>query len=120
VGTRNRAAGEEFKKSVVLHMLDHGFPEARPVKPRNLSEGLTAPGDIDGLPVALSVRNAQTIDFSSLLDEAESAAEWSDRPYGVAVHSRRGRDTGQCYAVVTLDTLLSLLLLLPSKVATTE
>src|SRR4051812_5501737 len=100
MGTRNRARGEEFKSQVLIYLLTSGFPDARIVHPRTISEGLTAPGDIDGLPVALTVRNAQTIDFSSLLDEAESAAEWSDRPYGVAVHARRGRQVEKAYAVV--------------------
>jgi hypothetical protein len=115
--TGNRSRGEDFKRRILIHLHEHGYPSASLTGPTTLSERLRAPGDIDGLPVAMAVRTAQTIDFSSLLDEAENAADWSGRSFGVAIHSRRGREVGQCYAVVTLDNLVSLLHLMPSELA---
>lgn len=116
----NRARGTEFKRRVLLHLIERGHTSARPTKPESVSEAIRLPGDVDGLPVAVCITTAKRMDFSGLLDSAQSAAEFSGKPFGVGIHSRSGRPLGEAYAVVTLDALCELLHLVPEYHPVTE
>lgn len=108
-----RSAAEWRERVAAALALRTGLP-ARPYAPRKVSEALDNPGmgDVTGLPgIAVLARSARTLRFSEDLDRADAIAADREDPdaLGVLVQRRQGREIGEAYAVMTLDTLGELL-----------
>lgn len=67
-------------------------------------------GDIVGLPgFCIEAKNEKTINLAGYMDETERERVNAGCAYGVAVVKRRGKDAGQGYVVMTLDSFARLM-----------
>jgi hypothetical protein len=97
----SKARGTAWETAVVRYLHEHGFPNAR----RKVLTGKLDEGDIDlgSCEVTIEAKNTQKITLSEFVDEARIEARNSGGGYGVAVVKRRGKGTGESYAVMRLE-----------------
>lgn len=117
----NRSSGLAFKTAVVLHLHTLGFAQAKMNSSTKISDALRWHSDVSGLPVSVVVRNGVEMKLSETLRYAQSAAQYEDKRFGVAIHSRRGYEVGGSYVAMTLDDfVLHVLPHLPQPVEVAE
>lgn len=109
----NKSRGLAFKQAVALYLIQAGHLSAWPTSPSKVSDHLRTCGDIEGTPFALSVRTAQSYDFSSLLDEARDLANFHGRRWHAAIHARRGRELSEAFVLLPLSEFAELMRLVP-------
>lgn len=111
----NRQRGLEFKRRVLIYLLEQGLFGARITPERNrmsISEqiGDGPQSDLQGLePWVVDVRTSMGFDFAAALVDAERAAHVVGSDWFVSVQPRRGWPIQDSYCVMPLSVMTRLL-----------
>lgn len=102
----SKAKGSQFERDVVKFFNDNGFPL---VERRYGAGAQNDCGDLNGLQMVVECKALKAITLASIMDETEVEIGNSKFDTGMAVIKRRGKGTGEAYAVMTLKEIAKLL-----------
>lgn len=104
--TSNKDANHRFRREIIQELHRAGLVNAhRPIEHKGLtiSERLRRNhGDIVGLPWALAVSAAQTLDLSGTQHEIKAEAERGGHELYAAIHKRKNHAVSGAYVVMPL------------------
>jgi hypothetical protein len=109
----NRGRTLAFRDEIVLYLQHEGFEHVtrrRDLSHAKLSQILREdPGDVLGLPWALSIRRQKTIDLSDSLLMARCKASTGRTKFYAAVHHRRDAGVADAYVTMPMAVFVEVL-----------
>lgn len=101
----SREKGTRWESSVAAFFRDRGHTEVFRLAPAGAQDA----GDIGGLrDFALECRDRSKFNLAENVRDADLRAHHKQCRFGVAILKRRGRSTGEGYAVMTLATFVDI------------
>ena len=99
--------GATYERDVVEFLRANGHPYAERAYGAGRPDDV---GDIDGIVGwALELKNHKTLALSGWLDEAEVERANARARFAAVIAKRRGKNAGQSYVVMTLETFAAFL-----------